>query len=146
MLKMLVGLSLASVMSELLLSGGSYKKYVNAVLGVFIILVIIEGVFSLEPIKDINTLYSEAEELTRLTLSEAEREIVTEYEENIKNMLLAKNFLITDVKVFLNSSLELKNLNIYVESKGVKNDIIRILEEELGINPNLVKIEIKEEN
>ncbi len=146
MLKILVGLSLASVMGELLFGGGSYKKYVNAILGIFTLLVIVEGVFSLEPIKDVNKFYNEAEELTKLTLSEAEKEIAEGYEENIKNKLVSDGFSVSDVKVFLNSSLELKNLNIYVNEKGMDRDIIKALDESFGINPNLVKIEIKEEN
>ncbi len=146
MLKILVGLSLASVMGELFFGGGNYKKYVNAILGIFTLLVIIEGVFSLEPVKDINEFYNEAEKITNLTLSEAEKEFAAEYGENIKNKLISQGIPVSGVKVSLSSSLELKNINIYVKENELGTEIIRVLDESFGINPEVVKIEIKEEN
>lgn len=143
MLKMLVGLSLASVVCGLLLDGGSYKKYVNSILGVVTLLVIIEGVFSLEPIKNMDSFFTEAESSAKLVLSETEREIASLYEENIKKQLEASGYEVFKVSVFLNSKMELKSLHITVRDKA--EDITDILEEKLGINPQLVKIEIKEE-
>lgn len=144
MLKILVGLSLASVVCELLFGGGSYKKYVNALLGVITLLVMLEGAFSLEPAADINALIEEADKVTKLTLSEAEKEIALTLSENIKNQLINSGFSVTKVNVFLKASMELDKITIRVKGACDKDALISELLKN-GVDPKLVKIEIKEE-
>ena len=145
MLKILVGLSLVSVVCELLFGGGSYKKYVNALLGVITLLVMLEGVFSLKPLKDINVLFEESDKVTKLTLSEAEKEIALTLSENIKKQLINSGIPVTKVNVFLKASMELDKITIRVKGAYDKDALISELCEKNGVDPELVKIEIKEE-
>ena len=88
MFKMIVAISLISVIAEMFLSGSSFKKYAGVIFGIFILLIIIENVFSIDPVNIDTSILDKAEMITDLTVTEAEKELIDVYEKNIKEELI----------------------------------------------------------
>ena len=91
MFKMIVAISLISVICEMFLSGNSFKKYISVVFGIFVLLIIIENIFLLDPVNIDTSILDKAEMITDLTVTEAEKELIDIYEKNIKEELFKNN-------------------------------------------------------
>ena len=48
---MLIGVTFLTVISDVLLSDNSYKKYIKSIIGIFILTIIVQGMFGLKDIK-----------------------------------------------------------------------------------------------
>ena len=140
MIKMIIAISLVSVVGEMLLSGSSFKKYVRAVIGVFTFLVIIESVFSLNPTDITYGLSDYAEQLSDLTLAEAEIKLIEQYEQNIKETLNKNNVDILGVNVKCDGNMTIRRIDVKVNDSAYEKEIIRILVSDFGVDENIIKV------
>lgn len=141
MFKMIVAISLISVIAEMFLSGSTFKKYVGVIFGIFILLIIIENVFSIDPVNIDTSILDKAEMITDLTVTEAEKELIDVYEKNIKEELIKNNIKVSDVNVRCDSNLTITKIKIELNDKKEKDSVLRILTESFGLDINIISFE-----
>lgn len=140
MFKMIVAISLISVICEMFLSGSSFKKYISVVFGIFVLLIIIENIFLSEPVNIDTSILDKAEMITDLTVTEAEKELIDIYEKNIKEELLKNNINVLDVYVRCDSNLTITKIKIDLKDKKEKDKVLRILTESFGLDTNIISV------
>ena len=140
MFKMIVAISLISVICEMFLSGSSFKKYISVVFGIFVLLIIIENIFLLDPVNIDTSILDKAEMITDLTVTEAEKELIDIYEKNIKEELLKNNISVLDVYVRCDSNLTITKIKIDLKDKKEKDKVLRILTESFGLDTNIISV------
>lgn len=140
MFKMIVAISLISVICEMFLSGSSFKKYISVVFGIFVLLIIIENIFLLDPVNIDTSILDKAEMITDLTVTEAEKELIDIYEKNIKEELLKYNISVLDVYVRCDSNLTITKIKIDLKDKKEKDKVLRILTESFGLDTNIISV------
>lgn len=140
MFKMIVAISLISVICEMFLSGSSFKKYISVVFGIFVLLIIIENIFLLDPVNIDTSILDKAEMITDLTVTEAEKELIDIYEKNIKEELLKNNINVLDVYVRCDSNLTITKIKIDLKDKKEKDKVLRILTESFGLDTNIISV------
>lgn len=141
MFKMIVAISLISVIAEMFLSGSSFKKYAGVIFGIFILLIIIENVFSIDPVNIDTSILDKAEMITDLTVTEAEKELIDIYEKNIKEELIKNNIKVSDVNVRCDSNLTITKIKIELNDQKEKDSVLRILTESFGLDINIISFE-----
>ena len=139
MFKMIVEISLITTVSELFLSGSSFKKYIRSAMGIFLLLIIIENIFLVKPVIMENTFLEEATRLSEGILSKASKEIIDTYEENIEKTLLNNGVEVSDVKVTCDSNLTILKVKIVVPNNLHKETIKTVLTKQ-GIDDSLIFI------
>ena len=142
MFKMIVAISLISVICEMFLSGSSFKKYISVVFGIFVLLIIIENIFLLDPVNIDTSILDKAEMITDLTVTEAEKELIDIYEKNIKEELLKNNISVLDVYVRCDNNLTITKIKIDLKDKKEKDKVLRILTESFGLDTNIISVYI----
>lgn len=140
MFKMIVAISLISVICEMFLSGSSFKKYISVVFGIFVLLIIVENIFLLDPVNIDTSILDKAEMITDLTVTEAEKELIDIYEKNIKEELLKNNISVLDVYVRCDSNLTITKIKIDLKDKKEKDKVLRILTESFGLDTNIISV------
>ncbi|MBE7013990.1 MAG: hypothetical protein E7419_02145 [Ruminococcaceae bacterium] len=140
MFKMIVAISLISVICEMFLSGSSFKKYISVVFGIFVLLIIIENIFLLDPVNIDTSILDKAEMITDLTVTEAEKELIDIYEKNIKEELLKNNISVLDVYVRCDNNLTITKIKIDLKDKKEKDKVLRILTESFGLDTNIISV------
>ena len=140
MFKMIVAISLISVICEMFLSGSSFKKYISVVFGIFVLLIIIENIFLLDPVNIDTSILDKAEMITDLTVTEAEKELIDIYEKNIKEELLKNNINVLDVYVRCDNNLTITKIKIDLKDKKDKDKVLRILTESFGLDTNIISV------
>ncbi len=140
MFKMIVAISLISVICEMFLSGSSFKKYIRVVFGIFVLLIIIENIFLSDPVNIDTSILDKAEMITDLTVTEAEKELIDIYEKNIKEELLKNNINVLDVYVRCDSNLTITKIKIDLKDKKEKDKVLRILTESFGLDTNIISV------
>lgn len=140
MFKMIVAISLISVICEMFLSGSSFKKYISVVFGIFVLLIIIENIFLSDPVNIDTSILDKAEMITDLTVTEAEKELIDIYEKNIKEELLKNNINVLDVYVRCDSNLTITKIKIDLKDKKEKDKVLRILTESFGLDTNIISV------
>ena len=140
MFKMIVAISLISVICEMFLSGSSFKKYISVVFGIVVLLIIIENIFLSEPVNIDTSILDKAEMITDLTVTEAEKELIDIYEKNIKEELLKNNISVLDVYVRCDSNLTITKIKIDLKDKKEKDKVLRILTESFGLDTNIISV------
>ena len=140
MFKMIVAISLISVICEMFLSGSSFKKYISVVFGIFVLLIIIENIFLSDPVNIDTSILDKAEMITDLTVTEAEKELIDIYEKNIKEELLKNNISVLDVYVRCDSNLTITKIKIDLKDKKEKDKVLRILTESFGLDTNIISV------
>ena len=140
MFKMIVAISLISVICEMFLSGSSFKKYISVVFGIFVLLIIIENIFLSEPVNIDTSILDKAEMITDLTVTEAEKELIDIYEKNIKEELLKNNINVLDVYVRCDNNLTITKIKIGLKDKKEKDKVLRILTESFGLDTNIISV------
>lgn len=140
MFKMIVAISLISVICEMFLSGSSFKKYISVVFGIFVLLIIIENIFLSEPVNIDTSILDKAEMITDLTVTEAEKELIDIYEKNIKEELLKNNISVLDVYVRCDNNLTITKIKIDLKDKKEKDKVLRILTESFGLDTNIISV------
>lgn len=140
MFKMIVAISLISVICEMFLSGSSFKKYISVVFGIFVLLIIIENIFLLDPVNIDTSILDKAEMITDLTVTEAEKELIDIYEKNIKEELLKNNINVLDVYVRCDNNLTITKIKIDLKDKKEKDKVLRILTESFGLDTNIISV------
>ena len=140
MFKMIVAISLISVICEMFLSGSSFKKYISVVFGIFVLLIIIENIFLLDPVNIDTSILDKAEMITDLTVTEAETELIDIYEKNIKEELLKNNISVFDVYVRCDNNLTITKIKIDLKDKKDKDKVLRILTESFGLDTNIISV------
>ena len=141
MFKILVGMSLLSVVVEFFLSDSRFKKYIRAIVGILFLSVIIEGVFSTSVFDDCDSLIREAEKLSERTVLTLEKEIVDEYESDIKRLIEESNIKVENVKVRCDENLILKSVNIRITEAEDEKKVNEILKNEMGIDERIIIID-----
>lgn len=140
MFKMIVAISLISVICEMFLSGSSFKKYISVVFGIFVLLIIIENIFLSDPVNIDTSILDKAEMITDLTVTEAEKELIDIYEKNIKEELLKNNINVLDVYVRCDNNLTITKIKIDLKDKKEKDKVLRILTESFGLDTNIISV------
>lgn len=140
MFKMIVAISLISVICEMFLSGSSFKKYISVVFGIFVLLIIIENIFLSDPVNIDTSILDKAEMITDLTVTEAEKELIDIYEKNIKEELLKNNISVLDVYVRCDNNLTITKIKIDLKDKKEKDKVLRILTESFGLDTNIISV------
>lgn len=138
MFKMLIGISFITIFCDLILSQGSFKKYVRGIVGIFAFLVILEGIFS-SKLYTIDTAFlDEAYEISDMTTKKAQNEIVSVYENNIKKELENNNIEVIKVEVKCDDSLTIESVNIALKDVNKINDAIKVISEKFAIEKSLI--------
>lgn len=140
MFKMIVAISLISVISEMFFKDGKFKKYIGAVVGIFVLLIIAEGVLSIDPVSIDTSVLDKAEEIAGLTVTKAEKELIKIYENNIKEELKKNNIAVSDIYVRCDSNLTITKIKIELNSIDEKNTVLKILTENFGLDINIIEI------
>ena len=140
MFKMIVAISIISVVSEMFFKDGKFKKYIGAVIGIFVLLIIVEGIFSIDPVSIDTSVLDKAEEISGLTLAKAEKELIEIYENNIKEELFKNNIEVLDIYVRCDSDLTITKIRIKLNDINEKNAVLNILTENFGLDISLIEI------
>ncbi len=139
MFKMIVAISLISVIAEMFLSNSNFKKYIGAIIGIFVLLIIIENVFLMDPVNIDTSVLDKAEIIADLTVTEAEKELIDIYEKNIKEELLKNNIKVSDVYVRCDTNLTITKIKIELNDLNEKNAVLKILTENFGLNTDIIE-------
>lgn len=140
MFKMIVGISLMSVVAEMFLSDIKFKKYVRSIIGIFTFVIIIEGVFSLEPLNIDFNMIDEAQRISDITLSQAESEIIKIYENNIKQELKNNQIDVVNINVKCDGNMTVKNIYVKLKNIEYKEKTMTLLVENFGLEKSLIEI------
>lgn len=146
MFKILVGMSLITVVAEMFLSGSKFKKYVKSVVGIFAFLIIIEGVFSLEYKGLDDDLIKKAESIAQDVITKSEENIMDTFKNNIKNTLLNENIEVIRLDIRYDKNLVIKKISIKLKNRKDEKKAEEILLNNFGIDFNLINITYQEED
>lgn len=140
MFKMLVGISFMSVISELLLSDGKFKKYLRAVIGIFTLLIIVEGVFGLKSIEFDDSLLREAERIADETTYSVNAEILEKFEKNIEDELKNNGIETEKVNVKCDRKMNITKIKVQLNDFNDRDKVIGLLAEKFGIDTAIIEL------
>lgn len=140
MFKMIVAISLMSVIVEMFLSSPGFKKYIKAIMGVFTFLIIVESVFSLEPLDMNFSILDEAQRISEITLSQTERELIYVYENNIREALVENQIEIETLNVECDGNMTIKKIHIKLKDLSYKEKTTALLIERFGLHLSVMEI------
>ena len=115
MFEKLIGLSFLSVISDLLLSGSSFKKYIKSIIGAMFVLTVITSFAGRE---EINFRLPEIkeEDFNRVYETELRKEVAKNTSDSIKNKLLENGIETVNLTIDFKDGFYIKKITVFLKN------------------------------
>lgn len=143
MFKMLIGMTFITVVADVLISGSKYKKYVNSVIGIFIVTLVVQGISGF---KDITPNYGIIEEIEKdaeksivYAEDEIKKEMMKNAAQNIKELLVSEGISVNEISLDIDSNYNITFIKIKLTDISYKDKVISLLSERLYIDKSVIE-------
>ncbi len=139
--KILIGISFLAVLSDMLISDGSFQKYVRSILGLVMLFVIINtfsGVrqisFDFSWLDDIQTEEGGQTAIQTDLYSSVKKKI----EKKIGETLSEENIETEEIDITLDKEYHMTSIMISLKNKQLKKEVVKILQNQFQIDPAIL--------
>ncbi len=140
--KILIGISFLSVLSDMLISEGSFQKYVRSILGIVMLLIIINTFAGVKQITfDFSWLdqIQQEDHLNIAVETDLYSDVKKRIEGNIAAELNTKDIETEDIDITLDKDYHMTSVVISLKNKQLEKQVAGILEEQFQIEPTILE-------
>lgn len=143
MFKMLIGITFLTVIADIILSDNDYKKYVKSVIGIFVVIIVIQGFLGIKTLKIDYSIIEDIEKEVKKNTLILQDDIVSEMLSNVKREIILRlkkdNIELNELVINTDENLNIISVVIRLENEEFNEKAVNIISKEFNIDKNVIE-------